>query len=388
VPSFLGAVQRGAPADEASRTAFGVGLDGLQEAVTQYVAANRFLPMLVTDAGVRPDPASFRAVALPRDAVLAALGDLIAHGGDKNDADAEAYFQEALRLNPRQVRAHAGLGYLRYARARFAEAIPPLEQAVDIDADAMSCYLLARSLLKANAGEPPTSETPPWLARARNLLARATVLRPGFAAPYVTLGATHTRPDGSPRSGIEVLEKARALLPARTDIAGNLVYLYLRAGDPAHAQAMTDKVIAPSGDTATLRSARAAIATYKEDVAARQDAERHRPTAAEEARSREFSDKLISTLNEQLARTDDPAERARLEKEIARTREMARFDPNRATNLYNEAIAHANRREYAQAISILEGLLAEKNSEEMTAQIRATLERLRQDAARYQPAGQ
>jgi len=387
VPAFLEALQRGTPADEATRAAFAVGVDALHDAVAQYVRANRFLPLRTTDPRARPDATEFRSTPLTRDAVLAALGDLIAHAGTERDADAEAYFQEALRLNPVQARAQSGLGYLRYARNRYAEAIPALEKAVEIDADAMSCYLLARSMLKVNAGAVPAAGAPPpWMAQARILLARATVLRPGFAAPYVTLGTTHIRPDGDARSGIEVLEKARALLPARIDIAGSLVYLSLRTGDLARAQAMTDRVIAPSGDAEALRAARAAIATYKEDLAARRDVERTRKTPAEVARDRAFWEKVAQELRNTLQATNNPAERQRLEKEIARVEELSRFDMMGSASIYNQAIAHANNREYAKAIAMLEDLLAQGVGPDLAEQIKATLERLRQDAVRYQQA--
>jgi uncharacterized protein HemY len=180
-------------------------------------------------------------------------------------------------LNPNQARAYSGLGYLKYAGSRFDEAVPHLEKAMAIEPDAMSCYLLARSLLKINASAPaagpgpkPATGTPPWLGRARDLLARAIALRPGFVAPYVVLGATHTLPDGDAPAGIALLEKARMMLPARTDIAGNLVYLLLWEGDFVRAQRLVDEALVHGGDEGALKAARAAIKTFEDQLAAKQ----------------------------------------------------------------------------------------------------------------------
>jgi len=385
VPVFLAALQRGTQPDDAAQAGFGTNLDGLQAAVTRYVQANRFLAMRITDPKARPDAGAWRATPMTRDAILAALGDLIVHVGPERDAEAEAYFRAALQLNPDQARAHSGMGYLRYARGRYAEAIPALEKAVEIDADAMPCYLLARSILRINARATVTAGAPPpWMARARLLLARATTLRPGFAAPYVTLGTTHIRPDGDPRAGIEMLEKARALLPARTDIAGNLVYLYLRTGDLARAQAMTERVIAPSGDAQALQAARAAVATYKEDVAARKSLERKPLTPAEEAGARAIDTKMIQVLRDSLKTMTDPATRERIESEIASREAALQPGAKSWAEIYNEAIAHANKREYTEAIAMLEDLLKEKLNPDLAEQVKTTLDRLRQDAARFE----
>ena len=268
-------------------------LERLQQEVTGYVQRDRYLPILIqrgaggAGAGTSLTPSDVLDVRpLQKDEIFAALGDLLAHAGVERAADAEAHFQEALRLNPEQARAHAGLGYLRYAQDRPGEAIPFLDKAVAIDPDAVTCYLLARSILKVNGSGAPASGmapkvgTPPWLARARKLLSSAIELRPRFAAPYVTLGATNILPDGDVAAGIDLLEKARAMLPARMDIAGNLVYLLLRKGDLAKAQALVDKVIEVGGDPEALRSAREALATYRDNLETMQSLADSRPSAA------------------------------------------------------------------------------------------------------------
>jgi len=301
------------------------------------------------------------------------------------------HFQEALRLNPSQARAFAGLGYLRYAQNRFTDAVPSLERALEIDSDAMSCYLLARSLLRINTGgagatsAPAGIGTPPWRARARSLLARAIELQPRFAAPYVTLGATHTGPDGDVAAGIELLQKARAMLPARMDIAGNLVYLFLRKGDFVQAQALVDTVLANGGDPEALRAARQDIAAFWEHVQARQSLHATRPTPEETARQEQARAVTERMLREILATTKNPQTRAQVEKMLQPTESMPLgLDYNFAVEVFNEAVERANQRDYAQAITLLEGLLPKVKDPDMIDRIKTMLERFRQDAARLQ----
>jgi len=388
VPAFLDALQRGAPVEQEVRDRFGTDLDGLRDTMSQYALGNRFLPLRTTDAGVRQDPAAYQTRPLQRDEVLAALGDLISHSGATHDADAETYFAEALRLNPRQARAHAGIGALRCSRDRLDDAVLSLEKAIAIDPDAMSCYLLARTLLKLHAAEPQAPATPPWLARARALLAQATTLRPGFAAPFVLLGASHIRPDGDAAAGVAALEKARALLPARMDIAGNLVYLYLRTGDVARAKATLNRVLVPSGDFVETARARTAIQTWETNsdgqaLLAKNHAEQE-AWKAKHPKDPEATARYIQTLREKLPTVTDPKMREFMLAQIREYEHPPDIDAAKATDIYNQAIAHANQRDYAGAIALLEDLVKHDVGEEMKTRINSTLEQLRKDAARQQ----
>ena len=399
LPAFLEALQRGSPAADAAQHALGTSLDRLQQEVAQYVRGNRFLPLRIGQgtgsaaAASSPDKGAVRGRALGRDEVLAALGDLLGHTGPERAADAEEYFREALRLNPDQAMAHSGLGYLKYARNQFEEAIPHLEKAIAIESDAMSCYLLARSLLKINASAPaagpgpgPAAGTPPGLGRARDLLARAIALRPGFAAPYVVLGATHTLPDGDAPAGIALLQKARMMLPARTDIAGNLVYLLLREGDFVRAQRLVDEALVHGGDEGALKAARAAIKTFEDHLAAKQSLHKeHTPEkkAFKEGFKEAFLAGQARRTREELTRTEDPETRAKLEAELKNLEQsLEAIDENEAAEIYNQAVDRANQRDYAQAIALLENLLPKVRNQELKQRIEGLLERFKKDAAR------
>ena len=60
------------------------------------------------------------------------------------------------------------------------------------------------------------------------------------------------------------------------------------------------------------------------------------------------------------------------------------LDYNFAVEVFNEAVERANQRDYAQAITLLEGLLPKVKDPDMIDRIKTMLERFRQDAARLQ----
>lgn len=410
LPEFLQALQRGAAPADATRATFGFPIEDLERRIATYIRGDRFLPLRITGDGAGGDALDREPPQmwpLARDEMLTALGEVLGHAGPKRAAEAETYFKEALRLNPRQARAHAGIGYLRYADERFAKAIGLFEKAIAIEPDAMTCYLLARSLLKVNmsqqregqegAASPSTTRTPVWLSLARKRLSQAIEIQPRFAAPYVTLGATHLLPDGNPELGIPLLLQARDMLPGRTDISGSLVYLLLRQGDYIRAKSVIEKSLVHGGDEATLKSARTALAAFESNLATKQtDNLRRNSTPKASAADKARQEKYVEELREALAATDDPDERRHIEGMLKGMKNtMLAISYNEAVAQFNEAIESANRRDYPGAIALLEELLPKIEEcdyiEEMgppesklKARVVEMLERFRKDAARLQ----
>jgi tetratricopeptide (TPR) repeat protein len=391
LPAFLDRMLRGAPLEAALREAFQVGPDVLLEEVRRYLAARRFPPASLPLEGAAAAGAPAVGRPMTRDEVLCRLGDLLGHVDPGGAAGAEAHFQEALRLNPAQALAHTGLGHLRDSQGRLPEAIPHLEKALEIDPkDVLASYLLGRGLLRLHPegerrGTPEGSGTPAWLDRARVLLARTIVLRPSLAAAYVALASTHTYPDGDVASGIDLLEKARLMLPARMDLAGNQVYLHLRRGERARAQELVDRVLAPSGDARALKAARETLAAYDQHQAALKSLSAPKPPAMSKAEREAWRQRSLKMYQEALAEATDPEVRRRLHALIDGLLDPDPDAYRRQVEAYNKAVELANRRDFAAAIALLEGMLPQIKARELAEQTQALLDRLRKDAARLHP---
>ncbi len=175
------------------------------------------------------------------------------------------------------------------------------------------------------------------------------------------------------------------MLPARTDIAGNLVYLFLRQGDSVRAQRMVDDALVHGGDPAALAAARAAIATFKENKAARQSLRNVAPSPQELAGGEAFRTREARRLREEIEATQDPEARGKLEAALKAIEHPSIADYNDAVKVFNEAVDRANTRDYPGAIALLEALLPKVEDPEFRTRIETLLERLRKDSARLQP---
>lgn len=387
--TFLRRLQGGEGLDDAFRGAFGTTYEDLLKEVRAYLARRRFPYQEVKFSEAFRVDLTVRVAPLGRGETLCSLGDLLAHIDPERSSEAEDHFREAIRIDPGSGCGHAGLGSLRYQAGRYAEAAPELERAVSLDpVDFTAGYLYGQTLLQLSQDEGSGAGGAGagalvQRARAREVLARVVRLRPDFAAAYVALGAAHVFPDGEARVGIEMLEKARRMLPGRTDVVANLVYLYLRDGTRDKAQELVDTVLAKGGDPDRLEGARLALSEYDR----MQEARRLQATAKPDdiGRSADWNRKLLDILQKALDDAPDPEARKRLEAQIEILKRSDRTDYNRQVAVFNKAVELANRRDYALAIGLLENLLPDVKDPDLARQVAEMLARFRKDAPAAKP---
>ena len=143
-------------------------------------------------------------------------------------------------------------------------------------------------------------------AAARAAFRDGTRVDPDFAETFAMLGYAHLFTSGDPRAGVEPLEKARRLLPGRSDVVFHLMQLHLRLGEFDRARALAAGPLARIGDEELAFRAREEIAR----------AELLR--AANEALAEGRHEEGIRLLDDAISATTDPQVRARLEVELRR----------------------------------------------------------------------
>jgi tetratricopeptide (TPR) repeat protein len=313
--------------------------------------------------------AALRAVPIARDEALYRLGDSLLHTDPGLAAGAEWHFQEALRLNPRHARAHAGLAQVRAGRDRFEEAFAGFETAMRIDpADdwipLLFAYALIDHAVPGGISRYEMRDEPlPQLARARELFQRSTRRNPEIGEAWAGIGQTYLSIRGDVTAGIEALEKAHRLLPAREDVVTNLASLHARGGSRDRARDLVDRILLRSADPAT-RSAGAEI-LFRGDLKVAAD-------LIAQGKIEEGMKRLRALRDG----TQDPALRDEVDRHL---REMeATEESNRQIALYNAAIEQANRHDYDGAIARLEKLLARPVDLQVKTDAEKLLGRLRQ----------
>ncbi len=345
--------------------------DDLLGALAAYLKAGKFLYSQFDLGSLKPNTEA-RVAPMPREEVLARLGDFLAHSDERRAREAEEHFQEALRVNRKHAAAYAGLGFLRDAQNKLDEAAAFYDRALALDPDdPRTCFLYATSLIRrsfppgissqAIGGEPPAG-----LARARELFARTIKLRPGWGEAYAGLGATYVFTAGDLKPGIAALETARRLLPARQDVAFNLVGLYARSGQRDRSRALIDDGIARFNDPALTRSAEQSL--LHADAA-----------SAEELLNAGDLEGGLRRLEELAPKLADPKMKTRIE---ARIDEVKRLRRDRSdVELYNQAVERFNRNDRAAGCALLERVTREAADPKLQARARKSLEDARRSGA-------
>jgi tetratricopeptide (TPR) repeat protein len=192
---------------------------------------------------------------------------------------------------------------------------------------------------------------------------RNTRANPGIGEAWAGLGLTYLLASKDVGEGIEALEKARRLLPAREDIALNLATLYARGGARDRARALVDTVLSRSADPA-VRSGGSEVLFRGdlEEAAALLDAGR--------------ADEALRRLRALREATADPALRGEVDTHL-RTIE-ATMETNRHIALFNTALERANRQDYAGAVPLLEQVVAQASDPGLKTEAQTLLSRLRQ----------
>ncbi|MDP9194398.1 MAG: DUF1570 domain-containing protein [Acidobacteriota bacterium] len=334
--AFMRDVEQGAPPADALRKHYNRSLPEMEAEIRWRNPISKQV-ILRSTAGPRGRPASTLAQPVDRATLLFELGRFLSHVAGA-EAEAERFYREALRINPKHARTLAAVG--------------DLEGAVVAAPDDAAVHLLyAETLLTTATGpfagtfEPSEGDRERFL-KARALAERALALGPenadgGEGAARGILGTTYLiEQDLGP--GIDQLERARALVPSRMDFALNLYAMYLRTGDREKADALYASTFESSRNKQIAFAARNVL------------------LVAETTRANIFAasgklDEAAAIVRELAAATPDPNGRREYEQHAAKLEATALI--NRQIIQYNEAIALANRGKRADAIQLLDALL-------------------------------
>ena len=170
------------------------------------------------------------------------LGDLLLKS---NRADAEAYLQRALALDPNLPMANASLGLLRVREGKPEQARAHLERAVAASSqNYLIHYYYAFALSREGMRDTNTvmGFAPEIAAKMRVSLNRAIELRPDFPESYNLLAFLNLVTATDIDLSVEMMKHQLAIAPARDDFAFMLAQLYLRKEDAPAARKLIDRI--------------------------------------------------------------------------------------------------------------------------------------------------
>lgn len=258
---YLSIIDAGFEPDEAWRGAFDGDLDEVDDELKAYLAEGP--PAFGLDARKFRPSSAHRTRSLPRDEIAAELGWLSVVAGARGRA--ERSFEAAIANNPRNGRAHAGLGETRRGQNRWQEAERHYARALEVAPQDpynhldYAKYLHGRALLS----EDETSRTR-LIRRARRHYVRSQKLDGNIPETYAMYGSTFLTEGDDPSRGLETLEHAHALLRSNLDIQILLAELYIATGRGDEARGLLERVMAWSHAERQLTAARHLISTLAE----------------------------------------------------------------------------------------------------------------------------
>ncbi len=257
--AYFSSLARGEGARGAFIDAFGQRPGELEKAIREYVRKGSLpvaaLPLeRLAGADVEIAPAEPAAV-------LAGLGDLLAHMG--REEEAARHLHRALEYAPEAGDAWAGLAYVRDRQQRLTEADELWTRAIALGPRLASSYLLyGRHLMTLSQGGGLVgdgTDRARLAERARRALAGATAIDPSYGEAWRMRGVAHLLAGGDPAEGIDHMLRARELFPGRGDVLLHLVQLYVRAGREGEARALVDGELSRVAEPQELAAAREEI---------------------------------------------------------------------------------------------------------------------------------
>ena len=251
---LLARLAAGDDPEDALAQAFDLGLGELEEALAEHLVA---LPAPIQlDVADLPGPESVRARRLAAADLFAHLGDVAGLVGRRRFA--EDLYDRALVRVPDHAGALGGLAFLRDLAGRHDEAGVLYGDLEDRPGNRKwpRAFLGHGRHLVARAGGQPPEVRDARLDLARGRLETALELYPDYGEAWFLLGTCELLAEEPHRQGVRALERAHALLPARSDVVSNLARLHARRGEAAPARRWVEGELSVFGDSELVEKTR------------------------------------------------------------------------------------------------------------------------------------
>lgn len=349
--TFLTLLESGKPTEAAFTEAFRSDYETFQKELQTYVKSNVLKGYEIDRSELsysepsRPEP-------IPHGEVLFHFGDFLGHASPQSAAEGERLLRASLSLQPKRAEAHAFIGFLREASGDSKTAVEFYETAVKLGGDNFLTYLLAaESIMRRLNGEPvEPGSTNADVLRARELFQKSIRLNGSVARSFAGLGSTYIVTQGDVKPGIEALERSIAMDPRAAHVVADLSMLYARAGDHRKAEALVRKVTRESSDRRLAEHASRTLLYSKVEQ-------------AQTLLAQGKVDEAQSILRKLQAETTDAQLKEELTVMLAVIDRQARA--NAEIDQYNSAIEKANGGKYAEALEIVEQLIASSKNEDL-----------------------
>jgi len=239
---FVELVNRKVSLEDAFQQAFATSFEAMEKELRAYIQRDRYPIISGSFTNKVTYDSAMQSAPITEAEAQAYLGDLLLKS---NRAEAEAYLQRALALDPNLPMANASFGLLRVREGKPEQARAYLERAVAASSqDYLIHYYYAFALSREGMRDTNTvmGFAPEIAAKMRASLKRAIELRPDFPESYNLLAFLNLVTATDIDLSVEMMKHQLAIAPDRDDFAFMLAQLYLRKEDAPAARKLIDRI--------------------------------------------------------------------------------------------------------------------------------------------------
>src|SRR5882724_48509 len=252
--NFLKLISANVPLEQAFQQAFTMSFESMEKELREYIKHDRypvvnghFKSKLVVETDMQGAPVTEAEAQ-------AYLGDLLLHS---NRADSEGYLQKSLTLDPNLPMANASMAMLRLREGKTDQARRMLERAAANSQNYLIHYYYAYDLSREGNGLQEVSAfAPERAAKMRAELKKAIELRPDFLESHSLLAFVNLVTDTNIDESIEMLKRALAVAPGKSNLVFMLAQLYMRQEKYKEASPLLEQLSGNNGDDEVRQQAR------------------------------------------------------------------------------------------------------------------------------------
>jgi tetratricopeptide (TPR) repeat protein len=267
---FIQLMDANVPMEQAFQQAFQTTFETMEKELREYIKRDSYPILPGQFANKLGFDTEMQSAPVTEAEAQAYLGDLLLHS---HRAEAEAYLQKALALDPQLAMANAALGMLRVRQGKIDEARQSLERAVAANSQNYLIhyyYAFALSREGMNESQLVSAYAPETAARIRLELSKAIELRPDYPESYNLLAFVNLVTDSHLDESIDSLKRVLATSPGRNDLLFTLAQLYVRKEDYKTAREIAERLSQNNGDAMVRQQAQrllTALASRDEQIA-------------------------------------------------------------------------------------------------------------------------
>jgi tetratricopeptide (TPR) repeat protein len=226
---YVNLIHAGVSAEEAFTKAFKTDYAMTEKNLREYIGRNVYSQAVLTLDNTEGEKAITSRPLSDAESQYY-LGNILLH--TKRIDESEAYFKEAMGLDPNLAGPHEGLGFVAIRRKDFVEAESHFKEAVARDSKNFLAHYYYAESLQRKARAESSSRIPKDVTKTiTDELKTAIKLMPTFAPAYSLLGYIHLSTGENLEEGAQALKTAIQLEPQNNHMKLNLASLQMRMRD-------------------------------------------------------------------------------------------------------------------------------------------------------------